>query len=118
MKIFQVILHSFASEIQQTYHFSSATLSDWRQFNNEVILDYIENNSQKIGSGKGRIMEVNKSKFGLKNRSHLVERLWFLEVFNEYLKGIFSCSSRQILRHYSGMDRVKNNNLLRQLEGL
>ncbi|GFU31637.1 DDE_Tnp_IS1595 domain-containing protein [Nephila pilipes] len=60
---FQIILGSAASEIGQTYHFSSATLADWLQFINEVILNYIENNFEKIG-GTGKIVEVDESKFG------------------------------------------------------
>ncbi|GFT70131.1 DDE_Tnp_IS1595 domain-containing protein [Nephila pilipes] len=62
MLTMQIILGSVTSEIGQTYHFSSAALADGCQFINELILDYIENNSEKIGS-TGRIVEVDKSKF-------------------------------------------------------
>ncbi|GFT83765.1 uncharacterized protein NPIL_207311 [Nephila pilipes] len=62
MLTFQVIFGSATSKIEQTY-FLSATLADWCQFINEVILDFIENNSEKIG-GTGRIVEIDKMKFG------------------------------------------------------
>ncbi|GFS34989.1 uncharacterized protein NPIL_196131 [Nephila pilipes] len=58
--LFQISSDSATSEIRQTYHFSSATLADWCEFINEVILDYTENDSEKIG-GTGRIVEVDES---------------------------------------------------------
>ncbi|GFT86238.1 DDE_Tnp_IS1595 domain-containing protein [Nephila pilipes] len=74
---FQVLLGSATSEIGQTYRFSSKTLADWRQFINIVILDYIENNFEKIG-GTGRIVEVDESKFGKRkyHQGHPVEEQW------------------------------------------
>ncbi|GFS76729.1 DDE_Tnp_IS1595 domain-containing protein [Nephila pilipes] len=77
MLTFEIILGSATSEIGQTYSFSSATLADWSQFINEVILDYVENNSEKIG-GAGKIVEVDESKFGKRkyHRGHAVEGQW------------------------------------------
>ncbi|GFX47704.1 DDE_Tnp_IS1595 domain-containing protein [Trichonephila clavipes] len=46
--------------------FSSHTMADWRQFVHEVILDYVEENSQQIG-GKDGIVEIDESKFGKEN---------------------------------------------------
>ncbi|GFT43232.1 DDE_Tnp_IS1595 domain-containing protein [Nephila pilipes] len=59
MLTFEIILGSATSEIGQTYSFSSATLADWRQFINEVILDYVENNSEKIGGAGLLLLEMN-----------------------------------------------------------
>ncbi|GFT90155.1 uncharacterized protein NPIL_401611 [Nephila pilipes] len=94
MLTMQIILGSATSEIGQIYHFSSAALADWRQFINEVILDYIENIFEKIG-GTGRIVEVDESKFGKRkyHRGHPLKDNGFSEVWNEIWKGIFSCSS-------------------------
>ncbi|GFT39633.1 DDE_Tnp_IS1595 domain-containing protein [Trichonephila clavipes] len=57
--------------------FSSHTMANWRQFVHEVILDYVEENSQQIG-GKDCIVEIDESKFGKRkyNRGHLFEGQW------------------------------------------
>ncbi|GFU56756.1 transposable element Tc3 transposase [Trichonephila clavipes] len=57
--------------------FSSHTMADWRQFVHEVILNYVEENSQQIG-GKDCIVEIDESKFGKRkyNRGHFVEGQW------------------------------------------
>ncbi|GFU87582.1 DDE_Tnp_IS1595 domain-containing protein [Trichonephila clavipes] len=64
--------------------FSSHTMADWRQFVNEVILEYVEENSQQIG-GKDCIVEIDESKFGKRkyNRGHLVEGQWVLVEWKE-----------------------------------
>jgi hypothetical protein len=52
-------------------------VTDWSQFCREVILDYIERTSEKIG-GKGKVVEIDESKFGKRkyNRGHHVEGQW------------------------------------------
>ncbi|GFV61756.1 putative transposase-like protein [Trichonephila clavipes] len=52
-------------------------MADWRRVVHEVILDYVEENSQQIG-GKDGIVEIDESKFGKRiyNRGHLVEGQW------------------------------------------
>ncbi|GFS94044.1 putative transposase-like protein [Trichonephila clavipes] len=59
-------------------------MADWRQFVNEVILEYVEENSQQIG-GKDCIVEIDESKFGKRkyNRGHLVEGQWVLVEWKE-----------------------------------
>ncbi|KFM58004.1 hypothetical protein X975_20051, partial [Stegodyphus mimosarum] len=56
------------------FRFSSATLTDWRQFVNEVILNHVELTSEKTG-GVGKIVEIDESKFGKTkyHRGHWVE---------------------------------------------
>jgi transposase-like protein len=53
------------------------TLTDWLRFCSEVILDYIETTSEKIG-GKVKVVEIDESKFGKRkyHRGHHVEGQW------------------------------------------
>ncbi|GFT85433.1 hypothetical protein NPIL_477741 [Nephila pilipes] len=45
---------------KQPYHFPSATLVEWNQFIIEVILDYIENDFEKIEFFETGILKYNK----------------------------------------------------------
>ncbi|GFU16982.1 hypothetical protein NPIL_5841 [Nephila pilipes] len=116
----KLIRKSFLSS-KESLWFSICNEADWSQFIKEVILEYIENNSEKIG-GTGRIVEVGESKFGKRkcHRGHPVEG--FRKCGTRIRKGFLNCSSRQISRdsgkHNSGMGRARNYNLLRMLEGL
>ncbi|KAF8790531.1 hypothetical protein HNY73_005540 [Argiope bruennichi] len=74
---FEIVIGTRTGEIKEQYFFGDSTLSDWRQFINERILEYVEENSEKIG-GVGKIVEVDESKFGKRkyNRGHRVEGQW------------------------------------------
>ncbi|KAF8778940.1 putative transposase-like protein like [Argiope bruennichi] len=74
---FEIVIGTRTWEIKEQYFFGNSTLSDWRQFINERILEYVEENSEKIG-GVGKIVEVDESKFGKRkyNRGHRVEGQW------------------------------------------
>ncbi|GFR04756.1 uncharacterized protein TNCT_310701 [Trichonephila clavata] len=54
-------------------------MADWRRFINEIILDHVEESTKAIG-GVGKIVEIDKSKFGKReyNRDHRVEGHWIL----------------------------------------
>ena len=84
LKLFDVLLITYeilrgtkTGRIAEEYGFSSTTLADWRQFINETILNYIEENSEKVG-GDGGVMEIDESKFGKRkyNRGHSAEGQW------------------------------------------
>ena len=66
-----------ASDLIEEYSFSSATVADWRQYIREVLVDYIELNSEKLG-GPGKIVELDESKFGKRkhHRGHPVDGQW------------------------------------------
>lgn len=49
MLTFELVNGTNTSKIMKEYGFGSNTLADWRPFVNEVILDYVEENSQMIG---------------------------------------------------------------------
>ncbi|GFT54149.1 hypothetical protein NPIL_453561 [Nephila pilipes] len=93
-KYSRLCFRSATSEIGQTYHFSSATLADWREFINEVILDYIENDSEKLG-GTGRVVEVDESKFR-KRKHHQDHAVGFWRCVTRIRKCFLYYSSRQI----------------------
>ncbi|GFU27127.1 DDE_Tnp_IS1595 domain-containing protein [Nephila pilipes] len=46
-------------KIIDEYSFSSSTMADWRQFINEIIVDYVEETSETIG-GVGKIVEIDE----------------------------------------------------------
>lgn len=65
---YEIVKGYTADNLIDEYAFSSATVADWRQFVRELIVDYIELHSEKLG-GPGKIVEVDESKFG-KNKYH------------------------------------------------
>lgn len=84
LKLFEILLISYeilrgtkTGRIAEEYGFASTTLADWRQFINEVILNYIEENSEKVG-GDGVVVEIDESKFGKRkyHKGHRVEGQW------------------------------------------
>jgi hypothetical protein len=66
-----------ANRTLHEYGFSSATVTDCRQFVREAMSDYLLDNPQKIG-GPGKTVEIDGSKFGKRkyNRGHRVEGQW------------------------------------------
>ncbi|KAF8785343.1 hypothetical protein HNY73_010896 [Argiope bruennichi] len=76
---FEIVIGTRTGEIKEQHFFGKSTLSDWRQLINERILEYVEENSEKIG-GVGKIVEVDESKFGKRkyNRDHVTSRTIFL----------------------------------------
>lgn len=74
MLTFEIVCGAKTYDIIQQWAFDSNTMSDWRQFINEVLLEYIENNSEKVGY-VGKFVEVDESKFGKRkfNKGNLVE---------------------------------------------
>lgn len=57
----------------------SKTVVDWFSFIREVIVHYVERNSQKIG-GIGKVVEIDEAKFGRRkyNRGRLLKGRWVL----------------------------------------
>ena len=47
-----------ASDLIEEYSFSSATVADCRQYIREVLVNYIELNSEKLG-GPGKIVQLD-----------------------------------------------------------
>jgi hypothetical protein len=52
-----------SAEIQKQLHVEQHTVSDWFQFCREILLDFVERKSEKIG-GEGKVVEIDESKFG------------------------------------------------------
>ncbi|KAF8774611.1 hypothetical protein HNY73_017143 [Argiope bruennichi] len=73
---FEILIGTRTSEIQEQYFFVNSTLSN-RRFVNERILEYMEENSEKIGVLE-KIVKVDESKFGKRkyNRGHRDEGQW------------------------------------------
>ncbi|GFT03757.1 uncharacterized protein NPIL_644831 [Nephila pilipes] len=69
-------------------------MADWRQFINEITVDYIEETSETIGV-VGKIVEIDESKFEKRkyNRGHRVEGQW---VFGGVERG----SNMRLKRHF------------------
>jgi hypothetical protein len=63
-----------SKSIQQKLQIEEHTACDWFHFCGEVVLDFIENNSEMIG-GEGKVVEVDESKFGKRkyHRCHCVK---------------------------------------------
>lgn len=74
---YELLIGTKTNDIMSQYSFSSRTLADWRQFVNEIILEFVEASSEKIG-GVGKIVEIDESKFGKRKygRGHYVEGQW------------------------------------------
>ncbi|KAF8783398.1 hypothetical protein HNY73_013562 [Argiope bruennichi] len=74
---FEILIGTRTGELKEKYFFGNSTLSNWRQFINERILEYVQENSEKNG-GAGRIVEVDESKFGKRkySRGHRVKGQW------------------------------------------
>jgi len=74
---FDILLKTSPTTIRKHHQLTTKTVTDWSHFCKEVILDYIESTSEKIG-GEGKIVEIDESKFGKRkyNRGHHVEGQW------------------------------------------
>jgi len=66
-----------AKGISKQHQIAKQTVTDWSHFCNDVILDYIQSTTEKIG-GEGKVVEIDESKFGKRkyNRGHHVEGQW------------------------------------------
>ncbi|KAJ4428335.1 hypothetical protein ANN_24354, partial [Periplaneta americana] len=87
--------------IEKKYFFGDHTITDWRQFIDEVVVEYIEVNSEKVG-GDGKVVEIGESKFGRRkyNRGHFVEGQWDFggveKVNGDEVKGDFSLTGEAV----------------------
>lgn len=53
-----------SKHIKKEYKLGDYATCDWTNFCTEVILDYIERNSDKKISGEGKTVEIDESNFG------------------------------------------------------
>ncbi|KAJ4430503.1 hypothetical protein ANN_28915 [Periplaneta americana] len=78
------------AQIEKEYFFGDHTITDWRQFIDEVV----EVNSEKV-VGDGKVVEIDESKFGRRkyNRDHFVGGQWVLEEWKGIAEMLFSSST-------------------------
>jgi hypothetical protein len=81
---YDIIFKAPSQRIEREYELESHTRCEWFQFCREVILDYVETTSEKIGD-QGKVVEIDESKFGKRkyNRGHYVRVQW-----------VFGCTER------------------------
>jgi transposase-like protein len=74
---YEIVNNTRVSDIQREYEFSSKTLADWANFYRDILVEYIESHSEKIG-GPCIIVEVDESKFCRRKyyHGHFVEGQW------------------------------------------
>jgi hypothetical protein len=63
--------------IQKLLQIEHHTACDWFQFCREVVLDFMETNTEMIG-GEEKVVEIDESKFGKRicHRGHFVKGQW------------------------------------------
>lgn len=74
---YELCIGTTSKELLFQYSFSSETLADWRHFYRELLVEYLETNSEKLG-GVGVEVEIDESKFGKRknNRGKNVKGAW------------------------------------------
>ena len=74
---YDIVCREQAHRIQSEYGFGSHTIADWGMFCREVMLEYLERSSVKIG-GPNKTVEIDESKFGRRkyHRGHPVKGQW------------------------------------------
>ena len=72
-----MFLGSTVDVIHRDFSVYQHTSADWRRFATDVLVDYVETHTEKIG-GPGKIVEIDESKIGKRkfNRGHFVEGQW------------------------------------------
>ncbi|KAJ4430505.1 hypothetical protein ANN_28917 [Periplaneta americana] len=78
------------AQIEKEYFFGDHTITDWRQFIDEVV----QVNSEKVG-GDGKVVEIDENKFGRRkyNRDHFVEGSGFWRSGKGQREMVFSSST-------------------------
>lgn len=65
---YEIVRGTKTTDIESEYHFNSHTLTLWRKFVNQKMLDFVEFSFEKVG-GSGKIVEVGISNFGRNKKS-------------------------------------------------
>lgn len=60
---YEILHRTLPDDIEREYHISNDPQIDWSHFCREVMINFIETNSQKVG-GVGKVVEIYKNKFG------------------------------------------------------
>lgn len=61
--MYELLHRTPTKQLRKEMILSPVTLTDWNNFVNEMLVDYLEENSKPKGS-RGAVVEVNESKFG------------------------------------------------------
>ncbi|GFR08180.1 putative transposase-like protein [Trichonephila clavata] len=76
--MYEFFRRSSFAQIHKELGIFSQAVADWRNYASDVLIDYIVVNTEKLGGGGGKTVEVDESKIGKRkyNRGHFVEGQW------------------------------------------